>query len=182
MMNGAGDGGPDLVPDLASGDDSTGSSGTPSEEQDMTWIEWFVSIRGNDLFCEVDEDFLRDEFNLSGLQAEVQYYEYALDTVLDAEPPPGEVLTEEQQETIDAAAEQLYGLAHARYILTAKGLAAMAEKLRAGAFGACDRVHCERSPVLPVGRSDTKHVATVCFYCPRCNDIYLPRSRRHASE
>jgi 3-polyprenyl-4-hydroxybenzoate decarboxylase len=37
----------------------------------------------------------------------------------------GDVFAEEQNELIVAAAETLYGLVHARYILTTKGLAAM---------------------------------------------------------
>ena len=37
----------------------------------------------------------------------------------------GDVFAEEQNEVIVASAELLYGLIHARYILTTKGLAAM---------------------------------------------------------
>jgi hypothetical protein len=37
----------------------------------------------------------------------------------------GDMLTEEQNELIESAAEMLYGLIHVRYILTSKGLAAM---------------------------------------------------------
>jgi casein kinase II subunit beta len=48
-----------------------------------------------------------------------------LPTVLNLAPIAADLLTEEQQETVDAAAELLYGLIHARYILTSKGLNAM---------------------------------------------------------
>jgi len=104
---------------------SSNSSDDVSEEEETSWISWFCGIRGNEFFCEVDDQFVQDEFNLTGLQPEVPYYDYALDTILDVDSPNADLLTEEQQETVDAAAELLYGLIHARYILTSKGLGAM---------------------------------------------------------
>lgn len=41
----------------------------------------------------------------------------------------GEMFTEEQNELIESAAEMLYGMIHARYILTSKGLASMVKEL-----------------------------------------------------
>ena len=48
------------------------------------------SLRGNEFFCEVDEDYIHDEFNLTGLSAEVNFFDYALDTILDVDSPNGE--------------------------------------------------------------------------------------------
>jgi casein kinase II subunit beta len=39
------------------------------------------------------------------------------------------MLTEEQNELIESAAEMLYGLIHVRYIITSKGLSAMVNSL-----------------------------------------------------
>lgn len=49
-----------------------------------SWVTWFLSTKGNEYFCEVDEDYILDRFNLTGLNAEVQNYPQALDLVTDA--------------------------------------------------------------------------------------------------
>ncbi|KAJ8747541.1 hypothetical protein K2173_013076 [Erythroxylum novogranatense] len=157
--------------------DSEESDVSGSDGDDTSWISWFCNLRGNEFFCEVEDDYIQDDFNLCGLSGQVPYYDYALDLILDVESSHGDVFTEEQNELIESAAEMLYGLIHARYVLTSKGMAAMLEKYKNYDFGRCPRVYCCGQPCLPVGQSDIPRSSTVKIYCPRCDDIYYPRSK-----
>ncbi|CAN4099493.1 unnamed protein product [Withania somnifera] len=161
--------------------DSEESEVSGSDGDDTSWISWFCNLRGNEFFCEVDDDYIQDDFNLCGLSGQVPYYDYALDLILDVESSHGDMFTEEQNELVESAAEMLYGLIHVRYILTSKGMAAMLEKYKNYDFGRCPRVYCSGQPCLPVGQSDIPRSSTVKIYCPKCEDIYYPRSKYQGS-
>ncbi|VFQ70500.1 unnamed protein product [Cuscuta campestris] len=157
--------------------DSDESDISGSDGEDTSWISWYCNLRGNEFFCEIDDGYIQDDFNLCGLSSLVPYYDYALDLILDVESSHGDMFTEEQNEVIESAAEMLYGLIHVRYILTTKGLAVMQEKHKNAEFGRCPRVYCCGQPCLPVGQSDIPRQSTVKIYCPKCEEIYTPRSR-----
>ena len=194
---------------------------------------------GHEYFAEVSEDFIEDDFNLTGLQAQVPMYKDALEMILDVEPSEtsaSEAITEEEEEeeeeeeddgllgdeldeppqdgsrrpgapaggrsntdpastaasrrhlrsssdtsVIEASAELLYGLIHARYITSRPGIQQMLEKYELSHFGHCPRTHCSQTKVLPVGRTDTPGQETVKLFCPSCLDLYNPpNSRFHA--
>ena len=203
-----------------------------------SWIASFCSLMGHEYFAEVSEDFIEDDFNLTGLQSQVPMYKDALEMILDVEPSETNssvAVSEEEEEeeeeeddgilgdeldeppldgarrvgpqpgartttaadpststaaarrhirtssdasVIEASAELLYGLIHARYITSRPGIQQMLEKYELSHFGHCPRVHCAGARVLPVGRTDTPGQETVKLFCPSCLDVYTPPNSR----
>ncbi|KAG7130676.1 Casein kinase II subunit beta-1 like protein [Verticillium longisporum] len=130
------------------------SSGTPE-----SWISSFCSLLGHEYFAEVSEEFIEDDFNLTGLQTQVAMYKEALEMILDVEPEDDEDEDEEEEEEEDDndSADQ-------------ERLAARHERRQHSRMA--------QARTLPVGLSDIPGEDTVKLFCPSCLDVYVPPNSR----
>jgi hypothetical protein len=85
----------------------------------------FCGLKGHEMFCEVERSYIEDGFNLYGLRACVSNFSDCLDLILDRIGPD-----DSDDSHLTQSACTLYGLIHARYIITAHGLDAMYNKVR----------------------------------------------------
>ena len=92
---------------------------------DEPWIQWFCGLKGHEMFCEVERSYIEDGFNLYGLRTCVSNFSDCLDLILDRIGPD-----DSDDSHLTQSACTLYGLIHARYIITAHGLDAMYNKVR----------------------------------------------------
>ena len=95
--------------------------------------------------------------------------------ILSEESPESDDFNDSKFLEIYEQAMDLYGLIHLRYSQTPRGLAVLKEKYMLNAFGTCPRVLCKRSSVLPIGISEELNASRVKVYCPKCQDVYVPR-------
>ena len=72
-----------------------------------SWISSFCSLLGHEYFAEVSEDFIEDDFNLTGLQSQVPMYKEALEMILDVEPEEDDEEDEEEEEEEDDDDEEV---------------------------------------------------------------------------
>ncbi|KAK2947029.1 putative Casein kinase II subunit beta [Blattamonas nauphoetae] len=159
-------------------DRNTGQAQSDSDNEsfDESWVEWFCSLKGNEFFCEVDRDFIEDDFNLQGLSARIKHYTKALDDILDYDSDNKN--SETENEEITNSAIELYCNIHQRYLLTPTGLKDMKAKFTQHHFGTCPRLSCCDQPVLPFGPTTEYGKKHVMLFCPRCEEVFLPPSRK----
>jgi len=143
---------------------------------DEPWIQWFCGLKGHEMFCEVERSYIEDGFNLYGLRTCVSNFSDCLDLILDRIGPD-----DSDDSHLTQSACTLYGLIHARYIITAHGLDAMYNKYASKEFGTCPLVQCAGQPVLPVGLKDEMGADTVKIFCPKCQCVYHPPPVRSRS-
>ena len=66
-----------------------------------SWISSFCNMVGHEYFAEVSEDFIEDDFNLTGLQSQVPMYKEALEMILDVEPDEEDDEDEDEEDEDD---------------------------------------------------------------------------------
>ena len=160
---------------MQSSDSYSYDSYSDMDSEEATWIDRFCNNPDNCYMCEVDEDYIRDSFNLYGLDSGCALYKPAINLILDSESSSDDSSSEDyDMQELNDTAVYLYGMIHARYIITQDGLEAMLEKFKAHHFGCCSRVYCHNQDLLPVGLSDKPNVDSVKLYCPCCKEIYNP--------
>ena len=84
----------------------------------------FCGLKGHEMFCHVERAYIEDGFNLYGLRACVSNYSDCLDLILDRIAPE-----DSDDSHLTQSACTLYGLLHARYIVTTHGLDSMYNKV-----------------------------------------------------
>ena len=97
--------------------------------------------------------------------------------ILTPQQPSEEDLNDEAFLELNQEASDLYSVIHARYILSPRGLAKVQCKFLGGLYGTCPRALCDKQKVLPVGMSDSLKMSRFKNFCPRCEEVYVPKSR-----
>ncbi|KAL7066544.1 casein kinase II regulatory subunit family protein [Cryptosporidium serpentis] len=152
-------------------------SGSDSDASEQGWVHWYCSLREHYFFLVIPNEYTRDAFNLYGIR---QYfpknYERLLELILSSNTPDDEELANPSIQDLHREAGELYGLIHARYITTPRGLHLMKHKYDKGCFGKCPRVLCNGCKALPVGLTNELRSRRVRIYCPNCQEAYDPRN------
>jgi len=148
------------------------SDSSCTDDEPITWISYFCEKPENMFFCQVDYEYIESSFNLYGLREEVKNFSKNRRIILEEINDSSSVDESIPKYWGNPGVADLYGRIHARYIVTAAGQRAMAQKFLQGHFGRCRYYPCARQYVLPIGISDKLAKDYVKVYCPKCNDIY----------
>ena len=139
----------------------------PTRQQATSeWVNNLVS--SCDWLCAVDDTYVNDNFNLYGLSSMFESYQTLLKIIRGKE---SEVDAERVAE-LQPRAQTLYGLIHARYLLTINGVREMKVKFDRQLFGTCPRVACNGQTLLPIGLKPGPGEMPVKTFCPCCKDVY----------
>jgi casein kinase II subunit beta len=157
---------------MAAAGDGMFDSSSSDFSDDETCIEWLLSQEGNHILCRIEEDYIEDNFNLYGLNKIIPNFRESIRLLLsDAQSVEGCLSAgwtgPPYQHLLD-----LYGLIHARYIVTTQGLNKMRRKFQNNVFGQCPDEKFGAFTVLPVGLSDQLRSGVPQGYCPQSGEVY----------
>lgn len=145
------------------------------------WVDWFLTMPSGRLFAHASEDFIsKSDKNSSSFQSSHQNVEETYKEMAKIGK------SKEEVRELDYSVAQEYGRdIHTLYSYSAEFIKDFLDKyLNTTDFPRCPRVLCFGQACFPVGplfttedKNDVQELnenMCVHFYCPRCNDYYLP--------
>ncbi|EAY11737.1 Casein kinase II regulatory subunit family protein [Trichomonas vaginalis G3] len=143
-------------------------------DTNQSWIDWYLSEPRGKYQVKIDKEYIMNAFNYYGIRQKVNLFSAALELMVKNYYQPINIDEDDKskQIIIEQQAEMLYGLIHARYLLTNEGLTKMYEKYINGCFPKCPRKLCKGMTCLPYGVSDELNEYSVKLFCPSCKEIY----------
>jgi casein kinase II subunit beta len=139
-----------------------------SSEDDTPFAEQILARENHKFLCQVDDSYLRDNFNLEGLKKYVPYYKHCLSLLRDLRPLR-EIMDGLRAQTSSSATEALvlscthllYGMIHQRFICSFHCLNTMKTKYKSADWGICPNLACTRvnlrSLCPQMGRNSSSH-------------------------
>ncbi|KAE9551365.1 hypothetical protein FO519_005419 [Halicephalobus sp. NKZ332] len=145
---------------------------TSESDHEVSFINWLHSFPTTCMMIYVDEDFIRDGFNRQNIHKEIGISERQVNRLVEKilEGNIEEFDKDEKTNAID-----IYGLVHARFIVSPYGIDQMRLLFSRGAFGKCPRHFCADQNCLPMGETPRLGQSPVKIFCPRCKQIYEPK-------
>ena len=140
------------------------------------FIRWFCSIKGNGFLVEPTKEFISDPFNLVDFKEMPEFatmltrfeWDDALKFLLCHKTPSEKDLEDPVFQEIFGDIQDLFGLIHARFLVSHEGLQQLKIKFINRDYGSCERVACDGSKMLPIGLSAELGEQRVKVYCPMC--------------
>lgn len=137
----------------------------------ISWVDWFLTTPAGRYFVRIDDGYLSDTYNYYGLRQKVPNFSAAFELIRGPRIEPG-ARPAEWPEDIDSYGACLFGLLHARYLLTDEGQRRMRKRCEDGAFPHCPRTLCRGAQCLPYGAADDIGQSELLLFCPCCGDVY----------
>ena len=146
----------------------------------ISWVDWFLSQPKGKYFIKIDPEYMNNIYNFYGIRQKVPFFKYSLDLIR------GDYILPEDRPSqwppnLDEYGLCLYGILHARYLLTSQGQERMHEKYLINQFPKCPRFFCDGIQCLPYGDSDDIGQSCVRMFCPRCHQVYTISSEQNNS-
>lgn len=123
----------------------------------------------------VTDDYIDDKFNIYGLKEEFSFFDLCCDII--CKKANLSTVPQKDLEEIREQLPQVYGMIHARFILSPAGLKALKDKYVDKQYGTCPRLNCKNASLLPIGLSSQMKDHHVKAFCPCCREIFHPRPK-----